>query len=580
MLTHLRIKDFAIIEEAAVEFGPGLNALTGETGSGKSLLLDALGLLVGARASGNYVRTGCSLGSVEGVFELDTDDVTAAADILADSGIELTEDLEVIIRREVNSSGRGKIFINNRLATLAVLRSLQSHLATIQSQGEQFTLFNERAQLDFLDEFAGSAESRAEVQDRFRELRTAQSALTELESKASDYAKREDYLRFQLSEINQVSPEAGEDERISAELNVLKHLEKIRELMQNAYALLYESDDSVLSKLALVERDLKQLGAFDDRVTVWSEGFTAACATLQDISESLRGYGGSIETSESSLDDLEGRLADLERLKRKHGTDLDGILRIKGELEAQLSSLESLEFDRQELVKRLSEARTRYSVAASALSRSRVAAATRFAREVRKNLAPVALEEARFEVRVDASPQDGDPGNGTPPGWSETGFDHVGYFFSANPGEPLRPLSEVASGGELSRLFLVLQTVQPSGPGSAGAAVGTVVFDEIDVGIGGRVAEAVGRRLKDLAKNRQVLCVTHQPQIARFADRHFAVVKETDGKRTRTSVGEIDGEARVRELVRMVGGKDDAESRRIVDLIFETGKVETRHRSG
>jgi DNA repair protein RecN (Recombination protein N) len=190
------------------------------------------------------------------------------------------------------------------------------------------------------------------------------------------------------------------------------------------------------------------------------------------------------------------------------------------------------------------------------------------------------MEEARFEVRVDASPQDGDVGNDTPPGWSETGIDHVGYYFSANPGEPLRPLSEVASGGELSRLFLVLQTVQPSGPGSAGAAAGSVVFDEIDVGIGGRVAEAVGRRLKDLAKNRQVLCVTHQPQIARFADRHFAVVKETDGKRTRTSVGEINGEARVRELVRMVGGKDDAESRRIVDLIFETGKVETRRRSG
>jgi DNA repair protein RecN (Recombination protein N) len=352
--------------------------------------------------------------------------------------------------------------------------------------------------------------------------------------------------------------------------------------------LLYESDDSALSKLGLVEKELLQLAQLDERVRHLIDEFRVSRVQLRDISDSLRHYASSIEVSEGRLDELENRLVDLERLKRKHGTDLQGVLNTQVEIMDELSASEGLEREREGLVQDLSILRDEYLQRALEVSARRNLAGKVFAERVEKELETVALEKARFEVNLKSFGS----GNGFQSGavqvqpddraavsGSESGIDEIEFLFSANPGEPLKPLSETASGGELSRLFLVLYTLEGAS-GGLDAGSGVVVFDEIDVGIGGRVAEAVGRRLKNLARKQQVLCVTHQPQIARFADTHLAVSKQTDGDRTRTFVKEIHGEERVLELVRMVGGTDDAENRRVVDLIFQTDENRTKKRRG
>jgi DNA repair protein RecN (Recombination protein N) len=586
MLKYLAISNFALIEKLQLALGPGLNVLTGETGSGKSLLLDSLSVLTGSKAGAPYLRAGNSSASIEAAFEVDnSSDVTT---ILNAAGIHLEPDTELIVRREITLGGRSRVFVNDRLITVAFLKQLQPLLTTIQSQGEQLELQHKDRQLMLLDDYAGIIDLRHGLAGAYASLRRAERRLSELDKRLRERVAREDYLRFQLEEILSLKPEAGEDERLSAERSAVVNAERISALTADAYSLLYESDDSALSKLGLVEKELLQLAQLDERVRHLVDEFSVSRVQLQDISESLRHYASSIEVSEGRLDELENRLVDLERLKRKHGTDLQGVLNIQVEILDELSASEGLEREREGLVRDLSILREEYLQRALEVSARRKLAAKEFAERVEKELETVALEKARFEVNLKSF----ESGNGFQPGssqvqrdgqaavsGSESGIDEIEFLFSANPGEPLKPLSETASGGELSRLFLVLYTLEGvSGEVEAGS--GVVVFDEIDVGIGGRVAEAVGRRLKNLARKQQVLCVTHQPQIARFADTHLAVSKQTDGDRTRTFVKEIHGEERVLELVRMVGGTDDAENRRVVDLIFQTDENRTKKRRG
>jgi DNA repair protein RecN (Recombination protein N) len=588
MLKYLAISNFALIERLQLTLGPGLNVLTGETGSGKSLLLDSLGVLTGSKAGAPYIRAGKPSASIEAAFEIDDSESSEIAYLLDAAGIHLEPDTELIVRREITSGGRSRVFVNERLTTVAFLKQLQPLLTTIQSQGEQLELQDKERQLTLLDSYAGIMGLREGLAGAYANMRKAERRLSELDKRLRERVAREDYLRFQLDEISSLKPEIGEDERLVAERSAVANAERISALTADAYSLLYENDDSVLNKLGHAERELLQLAQLDERVRHLVDEFSVSRVQLQDISESLRHYASSIELSEGRLDELENRLADLERLKRKHGTDLQGVLNIQVEIMGELSASDGLERERDALVGDLLVLREEYLQRALEVSARRHLAAKEFAERVEKELETVALEKARFQVNL-KSPE---TGNGFQPdsslvqrndqaaiSGSESGIDEIEFLFSANPGEPLKPLSETASGGELSRLFLVLYTLEGA-PGQVEARSGVVVFDEIDVGIGGRVAEAVGRRLKDLAHQQQVLCVTHQPQIARFADTHLAVSKQTDGDRTRTFVKEIHGEDRVLELVRMVGGKDDAENRRVVDLIFQTGENRTKKRRG
>src|SRR6266404_59118 len=584
MLRYLVIRDFALIESLELKFESGLNVITGETGSGKSLLLSALGLLAGAKASANFVRAGRQAAWVEGAFELAAAETQFVQNVLGDTGIEVEPYTDLILRREIASSGRSRIFVNDRLVTIGALRSLRPILANIQSQGEQLSLVESETQLMILDAFARANGMRSQVASFYEEWTAAESLSVNLAERIKQKVSREDFLRFQLAEIEAVSPEIGEDDRLMAERSAAANAEKIRTLTSQSYNELFDSDDSALNKLAVVERELSQLSALDERVRPWADEFTQSIRVLEDVSDSLRNYAATFEVSEGRLDEIETRLAQLERLKRKHATDLDGLLQIQSDILEELNSTETLEFERAELVEKTKVLWKSYLESAVQLSLRRKAEARGFAELVEKNLESVALEQCRFEVRISTSPC-GMPDGGADieleisdqvsDNCSANGIDSVDFFFSANPGEPVKRLSDVASGGELSRLFLVLHTLGRETEES-GLASGTVVFDEIDVGIGGRVAEAVGRRLKDLARRQQVLCVTHQPQIARFADIHFVVYKQSDDDRTRTLVAEVHGDERVRELVRMVGGADDVENRRVVDLIFQTDESTSR----
>jgi DNA repair protein RecN (Recombination protein N) len=570
MLTLLDIENFVLIESMRLELDPGLNVLTGETGAGKSIVLEAIELLLGAKASGNLVRTGSTRACVQGEFEFASGAPAELAQLLATSGCDGEIDA-IIIRREIGQGGRSRVFVNNCLATTTTLKSLQPYLGSLQSQGIQYSLFNEATQLEILDDFAEVSGNRETVANLYGRMTALQAQIDELDRGAEELKRQYEFLRYQLAEIDRVSPQAGEEQQLISERNIVKHAEKVRELSTCAYSELYENDESALSKISLSEKALSSLSIFDDRAGVWVESLITARSILEDLANTVRDYIARSDESPERLDELESRLAELDRLKRKHGTDIDGVLKVKTEIEGKLVATENFELERSELVAALRDAMEKYFGAAQELSKRRLAARKTFQKAVLSGLKSVALEKSSFELSINTLDLDGLPER-APAGFGKTGIDQVTFLFSANPGEPIRPIVEVASGGELSRLFLVLQTLEGKRRHQSEVSA-TIIFDEIDTGIGGRVAEAIGRRLKELSASRQVICVTHQPQIARFANKHFVVAKTVTAGRTVTTVDHAAGERRIAELVRMVGGKDDLEARRIVDRIFELGEA-------
>ncbi|HEX8650356.1 MAG TPA: DNA repair protein RecN [Pyrinomonadaceae bacterium] len=579
MLKSINISNFAVIDRLQVDFQEGLNLLTGETGSGKSIIVDALGLVLGGRSSAAQIRTGERLAVIEGAFEVAPEIEGFVLEVLATAAIERERGEELNIRREISASGKSRIFINDQMATAAALRALQPYLVEIHGQGEQRSLLSAQSHLRLLDSYSGCASLRGEVGEAFVRWKNASRALEMVERELADRERAEDLLRYQLAEIKGVAPVMGEDEALAAEKIVLTHAEKIMQLGTSAYAELYESDESVLSRLAGIRRRLEELSEIDARILPLKGTLEAGIVSLMDVAEELRGYGEGIEFSPARLAQIENRLADLERLKRKYNASLQGILDIQLELMGKLNRLGDL--SEREVTQReaLASARSDYIELAERLTACRKKGAPELAERVMADLRHVAMEQARFIVRVETSAaptfqtatarQEGyeeasaDPDDQSVRAFfSPHGADRVEFLLSANPGESPRPLGRVASGGELSRLMLTLRTISMSGEEERAQGATTVVFDEIDVGIGGRVAEAVGRRLKALSAKRQVLCVTHQPQIARFARQHYVVDKSIENGRTVTSVKSLDREERVIELARMIGGAVDAESTR------------------
>lgn len=570
MLKFINISNLAVVHRLDVEFRSGLNLLTGETGAGKSIIVDALGLLLGTRGTSDIVRTNERSAVVVGYFEPEAEIEKQLNAILAQAGIE--EDLVegLTIRREVNASGRSRTFINDRNVTTATLKSLQPYLVEIHGQGEQQTLASTRFHVDILDSFALCGTLRREVASLFARRKEALEAVQALQHSTAERERLANFLQYQWTEIEAAALLPGEDAELIAERTLLAHAEKALELSAAAYAELYESDHSVLTRLASVRRGVQQLSAIDPRLTQTLEALKAAIVALTDTAETLRGHGAKIDFSPARLSEIEDRLSLLEKLKRKYGKDLQEILRFKEDLKAQLSEVENVE-DRERLLEdQLRATEKCYIAAAMRLTEKRRAAAKRLEERVMEELHHVAMERARFEVDVETAKLSGDAEDDPAAAeaasafWSSQGADRVEFLLSANPGESLRPLARIASGGELSRVMLTLRTVCAGGQGrEARSANATLVFDEIDAGIGGRVAEAVGRRLKALAAGgQQILCVTHQAQIARFADHHYAVSKLLEGERTVVVVKELGREERVSELARMISGAETAATTR------------------
>ncbi|HVG30554.1 MAG TPA: DNA repair protein RecN [Pyrinomonadaceae bacterium] len=557
MLGLLNISNFALVSDLRVEFERGLNLLTGETGSGKSIIVDALGVLIGGKFSTDLIRSGEEHASVEGLFHIGTHPQVAA--LLGGAGLDARdgeEGIELVVRRELSAGGRNKVFVNNRLSTLSLLRELRPYLVDIHGQGEQQTLFEVETHLELLDAFAGLAALRQEVAGLYRAWSGLRRELDELRRDESEKLNLLDGLRFQVGELEGASLVEGEDERLEEERRRLNNLEKVAALCADAYNRTYEENDSTVARLSQLGRQIAELSGYESSYRNYAEGLSSARALLEDLAHTLRGFADGLTFSPERLAEVESRLAELARLKRKYGGGIASALEHLARARERLAGLEHSDERAEEIAKELKAARDAYLERASRLHRERAKAAKDFRRGVERSLGEVAMDDARFEARVEAAASVAGDGSSSA-GFTSTGIDRVEFFFSANAGEPVRPLSKVASGGEASRLMLVLKTIA-----SPTRFPRTIVFDEVDAGIGGRVSEAVGLKLKALARTNQVLCVTHQAQIARFADTHLLVSKTAARGRTEVGVERLERARRVEEIARMLTGAEITDTAR------------------
>jgi DNA repair protein RecN (Recombination protein N) len=546
MLRFLRIQDFALIRELEMEFAPGLNLLTGETGSGKSIIVDSLGVLLGERFSQEMIRSNCDAAQIEGLFSLDSNE--KAVKLLAESGIDSSDDA-LLIRREVSVGGRGRIFINDKLVTLSLLKSIGESLANIHGQHDQKSLFDLTSHLEWLDRFGKNGEMVAEVRDTFRRLRETALKLESHETNEQERLQRLDMLAFQINEIRRANLQRGEKEELEGEKNILSNREKIFALATEAHALLYENDSALLAQARHLERILQDLDAFDSSWHAHLEFLRDSIYKLEDLAYAARDYSEDIDFSPERIDQVQRRLSELDRLLKKYGPSLDDILAYAERCERESNALLSHSDISKALKEELAAVEEHYRVVSEKLSTKRHRDAAFLEKEIRKEFQALSMEKMKLGVHF--APRDMTvTGKGRlPSAYGPNGLDRVELMIAPNKGEEEWPLAKIASGGELSRVMLAIQNLCRGGETGK-----TLVFDEVDAGIGGRVAEAVGRRLRDISLDNQVLCVTHLPQIAAFAHQHFSVRKEMVASRTETMVERLEGPERAQELARMLGG--------------------------
>ncbi len=546
MLRLLRIRNFALIRELEIEFGRGLNLLTGETGSGKSILVDALGLLLGARSSQEMIRSECESAVLEALFEIDSRD--SVAQILVESGFE-AEDNSVLVRREISLTGRNRLFINNNLASLFLLKSIGERLADIHGQQEQRSLLDLSTHLEWLDYFGGNGALLKEVRESYKRLRETARQLEFLQSNEQERLRRIDILQFQIEEIRRVNPQPNEEEDLEYERNILSNYEKIQSLANEAYALLYESEASLAREVNRLARLLGELERFDKSWAAQGEILQEIQYKLEDLAYAARDYAMRIDSNPERLEQVHQRLYALERLTKKYGASSNDILSFLDKCTRELDELVSYSDSSAHLSEQLAQESAAYLQCANTLSQKRQRDAERLAKEIRKEFAALAMERMELQVLFHAR-QESEAKGRLPGFYGLDGIDHVEFLIAPNRGEEMRPLAKIASGGELSRMMLAIQSLCGNREADR-----TLVFDEVDAGIGGRVAEAVGRRLRDISANNQVLCVTHLPQIAAFARHHFSVSKLAVGSRTETRVKALNEAERVQEISRMLGGE-------------------------
>lgn len=547
MLVELRLENYAVIDNLGVNFASGLNLLTGETGAGKSILIDALTLLLGEKASSEVIRSGAERSVISAVFEIESGAAKTVNHILEENGLD-SESESVILRREIALGGKGRVFVNNQPATVSVLKQLGPYLATVHAQNETLAAFDGPARLALLDAYAGSQVGA--VQEAFGKWRGIRTRIEELERDEQDRLRLLDLWSYQRREIKEAKLQAGEDERLDNEKRVLANAEKIYSAALNAFDLLYEGDASTASTLRAARKQIEELARYESKFQDAMLSLESALISVEDVGATVRDYAGGIHASPEHLAEVEDRLAVIDRLKRKYGPTLDDVIRFGEEAARKLAEMGNKDETLRELRSNLANAGQEYLAAARALSRKRYECARKLEKTVEAAVNDLAMK-ASFKIEVTGSDDE--------PNWSASGFDRVMYMIATNPGESMRRLEDIASGGELSRVMLALKASVEASAGGGGKKKGpgvprTLVFDEIDTGIGGRAAEAVGKKLKELSRTSQVLCVTHLPQIATFADHHYRIEKKESGGRTRTTVRNITGDERTEEVARMLSG--------------------------
>jgi DNA repair protein RecN (Recombination protein N) len=566
VLVELRLENYAVIDNVAVAFAPGLNLLTGETGAGKSILIDALALLLGEKASSDVIRAGADRAVISAVFAAEAASEAPLDHILESNGLDESDDGSLILRREIAAGGKGRVFVNNQPATVAVLRQFAPYLATIHAQSESILSFDGPARLALLDAFAGS--QLDPVAGAFSTWKQIRTRIEDLEHGEQDRLRLVDLWTFQKREIQEARLQPGEDEKLETQKRVLANAEKIYNAAMNAFDLLYEGNASTTSSLRAAQKQIEELSRFEPKFQEALSALETARISVEDVGATLRDYAGGIQASPERLAEVEDRLALLDRLKRKYGPSVEDAIEFGAEAARKLDEVENKDETLRQLRSELAQAAVEYLRTARLLAKKRAEAARKLEKLVEAEINDLAMKSA-FAIQITSSEEDGN--------WTASGLDQVVYMISTNPGEPLRQLEHIASGGELSRVMLALKVSVEAGagkknvarallPATAGrvrtAPQRTLVFDEIDTGIGGRAAEAVGKKLKALARSNQVLCVTHLPQIATFADHHYVIEKKQSAGRTRTSIRAITGDERTEEVARMLSGAKLTETSR------------------
>ncbi|HUQ90831.1 MAG TPA: DNA repair protein RecN [Bryobacteraceae bacterium] len=550
MLVELMVENLAVIERLRVRFHSGFNVLSGETGSGKSIVVDALGLLLGGRASAEMVRTGCDRARVSGIFDIPAGQLEAL-------GIGV-EDGELLVEREILSNGKSRAFVASRPVTVSLLKDLAALLGEIHGQHDQQRLFDREEQLALLDECTTA--NQEEVARLFEAWRTARAGLEQIDKTGQERLRLADLWAHQVREIESVAPRPGEDDALEQERNVQQNVTRLQQSAAAAFEALYDSPGAALAQMRLAQKRIEELTRIDASLTTLVESLKTAEALVHDTALTLRDYLGGLEADPARLDQIEARLESIQKLKRKYGATIAEVLAFHAGTRNQLDTAENAEGRRAELKAMLDRAGDAFQESARRLSQARREAARKLEKRVEGELASLAMDRTRFTVAF------------TEAAWSPRGLDGVEFLIAPNLGEEPKPLNRIASGGELSRLALALKASATTAAKPKGGQR-TLVFDEVDAGIGGRAAEAVGRRLKQISGANQVLCVTHLAQIAGFADYHYSVQKLESKGRTVATIEELQGEARTLEISRMLSGRMTPEALKHAEQLIKLGSA-------
>jgi DNA repair protein RecN (Recombination protein N) len=557
MLVELIVENYAVVEQARIHFHRGLNLLTGETGSGKSIVVDSLNLLLGARASADMIRTGAQQARISGIFSIEAQAELAA--LLEDAGIQL-EDRELLVQRDVSAAGKSRAFVANRPVTTSFLKQIAPFLGDIHGQNEQQLLFNPQTQRNLLDRYAGAMELRERVATLHASWRAAQRKLEDLRRNEQEKLRLLDLWRFQQNEIESAGLKAGEDTNLELERRLLQNSSKLQENAASAFEVLYEANDSALSLIRQALKRIDDLVRIDASLTETSGALKQAEIAVEEAAWTLRDYLGKLESDPGRLEEVETRLDALDKLKRKYGGTLDEVLAFREQVALQVEEVEHATEHQEALEKEQQRLAGEYAKLTAELSAKRCGAAERLGKEVEAELKFLAMGATQFRVEV------------KPAEPSATGADEIQFLVSPNRGEELRPMEKIASGGELSRMALALKTA--IGDTDMRKGIHTLVFDEVDAGVGGAAAASVGKRLKALSRNNQVICVTHLAQIAGFADHHYAVSKRDRKGRAMTEVTELSRDERAKEIGRMLSGETiTPEALKQAEQLIQAGQV-------
>ncbi len=534
MLLELRIKNFAIIDELNLSFTKGLNILTGETGAGKSIILNAVNVLLGDRVSEEWIRSSEEEAKVEALFDISKN--SEIKERIKDKSFPIQEDL-LLIQRILSRSGRGKVFINGNLATLGILSEIGEGLLSIYGQHEHQSLQRVETHLDILDEFGGLLDLREEFQKDYQEFISLSEEIERIRVEKEKRLKEKELMTFQSKEIEALSVQVGEEESLKEEKTILNHAKRLMDFVQASEEILYSEGGSVIERIQRVLRQGREMAMIDPSLSQPLKALESTLIQLEEIVIALKDYSRRIEINPARLEEIEGRLEELDRLKRKYGPTLKDVLSFKERIDRDLRSFSSDEERLTQLEERLKPFQQKISHLSNRLSEERKRVALELKKSIEKELSSLGMKKTTFEIRIDPLPI------------SLKGADRVEFLISPNVGEEVKPLAKIASGGELSRMMLAMKKILAKVGGRQ-----VLIFDEVDSGIGGAMAEVVGRKLKELSRHHQVICVTHLPQIASFADQHYSVKKEVRAGRTITLVDQLDQEAVVEEIARMLGG--------------------------